>query len=99
MKALEFEVLEKGSRGTLGLGRKGWVIVAYPATRPEKAARAEAAPVEAARPASAQVADRDGEVFLHLAADGAYLKAVPPSRPGEPRRRAVWRWRSFPSAA
>lgn len=82
VKALEFEILERGSRGTLGLGRKGWVIMAYPATRPEKAARAEAAPVEAARPASAQVADRDGEVFLHLAADGAYLKVVPPSGRG-----------------
>jgi len=81
VKALDFEILEKGSRGTLGLGRKGWVILAYPAVRTE-AARAQAAPSEAVRPQAEQVADRDGEVFLHLAADGAYLKVTPPAGRG-----------------
>lgn len=76
-KDLDFEVLERGSRGALGLGRQDWVILAYEAARGEKPAAGPAAPAAGAG-AVEREQDRDGEVFVHLAPDGAYLKVTSP---------------------
>ena len=32
VKRLEYEIVEQGSKGMLGVGRKDWVILAYPAS-------------------------------------------------------------------
>jgi hypothetical protein len=82
---LEYEIVQRGSKGALGLGRQDWVILAYEAARAARAAGgAEAEGKEKAQAAVAQeVADRAGEVFVHLSTDGVLLKVVKPSGRGE----------------
>ena len=79
LKTIEYEVLEKGSRGTFGLGKKAWTIVAYPARKKDEAVGRDADaglfPDQSAKAASE---DRDGVVSLRLTAEGVLLKVSPP---------------------
>jgi len=79
---LEYEVTEKGSRGFMGSGKKNWAIKAYERilTKKEKSSARGNAPEEFAEPRINN--DADGEVFLHLSPDGAFLKVVPPRGKG-----------------
>ena len=79
VKLLEYEVVERGGSGVLGLGRKPWRIKAYVA-----AAKKE---VEAPAPAEEDFSvfesmpekkDKDGECFVRLSPDGVLLKVTPP---------------------
>jgi len=82
VRRLEYEVTEKGARGFFGSGKKDWVIKAYErifTKKEETRGRQEVldefdeAPVDN---------DADGDVFLHLSPDGAFLKVVPPRGKG-----------------
>jgi len=82
VRGLEYEVTEKGSSGFLGSGKKNWTIEAYEriVVKKEKAGGPKEEDEE-----SAEVADNEdinGDVFLHLSPDGAFLKAVPPRGAG-----------------
>lgn len=81
--SLDFEVVEKGVPGTLGLGRKSWKIRAYKASaKKEVTAAAESSFGESLLSedfgAEQEPKDRDGAVFVRLSADGAMLKATAP---------------------
>ncbi len=86
LKNLEFEVIEKGTPGVLGAGRKPWRVRAYPTVSKRKVEMpqvnaaaddfADAAPV-------VEVKDVDGECFVRLAPDGALLKIIPPQGRGK----------------
>lgn len=83
VSSLDFEIVEKGVPGTLGLGKRAWKIRAYKASAKKSVAKTE-------EPAfgdgilgqdfgvAQEPKDRDGTVFVRLSGDGALLKVVPP---------------------
>ena len=86
IRELEYEVLDKGSAGTLGVGKKPWKVHVYEKSRPVKTAveaaeeerrRAEAAVREPERPR-----DLPGEVFVRMGSEGAFLKVTKPQGRG-----------------
>jgi predicted RNA-binding protein Jag len=79
VRRLEYEVAERGSAGIFGAGKKDWKIRAYERAivRKEKPGKA-GAEVEAETPEAPIIEDRDGDVFVHLSSDGAFLKVAPP---------------------
>ena len=79
-------MLDKGSAGTLGVGKKPWKVHVYEKSRPVKTAveaaeeerrRAEAAVREPERPR-----DLPGEVFVRMGSEGAFLKVTKPQGRG-----------------
>ncbi|MDR2786295.1 MAG: FapA family protein [Treponema sp.] len=85
VKYLEYEVLERGSSGFWGVGRKDWKIRAYERaveeTQEENADEAEFEGfAETFKPA---VTDKNGEIFVLLTSEGAMLKVTPPVGKGK----------------
>jgi uncharacterized protein (DUF342 family) len=84
VKHLEYEVIERGSPGLLGVGKKDWKVRAY-----ERAAGEieedddEAEFEEFGEVLEEPVSDRNGEVFVLLTSDGAMLKVTPPAGKGK----------------
>ena len=82
VSSLEYEVLEKGSSGFMGIGHKKWKITVYESSGKKKVeAKVEDGfdtgldiPAELV----AIVKDKDGEALVRLASDGALLKVVAP---------------------
>jgi uncharacterized protein (DUF342 family) len=82
VRRLEYEVTEKGSPGILGSGKKDWVINAYERVIIKEDEDFEDAEDEESAFADSIVEDLDGDVFLHLNVDGAFLKVIPPKGKG-----------------
>ncbi|OHD71584.1 MAG: hypothetical protein A2177_07630 [Spirochaetes bacterium RBG_13_68_11] len=74
---LSYEVLVHGTPGTLGMGRRSWRLSVYVPGRTALAPHEEGAeaPVAAAETGPLDV---PGEVFVRIAGDGAFLRAVKP---------------------
>jgi uncharacterized protein (DUF342 family) len=72
---LEYEVAERGAAGFFGSGKKNWKIRAYErvVVRKEKSQKIRVEKGSAAL----LTEDRDGDVFVHLSSDGAFLKVTP----------------------
>jgi uncharacterized protein (DUF342 family) len=83
VKHLEYEIVEPGSKGVLGVGRKDWTILAYPAASRDEAGPAAAGQREAAEGKEEKaVPDKDGEVFVRLTSQGVFLKVTKPTGRG-----------------
>ncbi len=94
VKELDYEILVQGSRGALGLGRKDWVLTAYEATRSDEEAAYQgevAMDFDLDFSAASKKVDEDGEAFVRLSPDGAFLKVTPPQGKGKKatERRAI----------
>ena len=81
--SLDFEIVEKGVSGTLGLGRKPWRVRAYKASVKKEVAAAAVSPfgedlLSEDSGAALEPKDKDGGVFVRLSADGALLKVTSP---------------------
>ncbi|MCX7949666.1 MAG: FapA family protein [Treponemataceae bacterium] len=86
VKKLEYEILERGIKGFFGTLQKPWKIRVYTRATVEKAP--ELVSTESILDIQSPVIeDRNGEVFVHLAAEGAFLKVTAPS--GKGRRATV----------
>ena len=82
VRQIEYEVVQHGSAGFLGAGKKEWKIKAYKkvVTKKLEAVLAEEqAHIEELKPV---VVNKNGEVFVLLSDDGAVLKVVPPMGTG-----------------
>ena len=82
VRKLEYEVAEKGNRGFFGQGKKDWAIKAY-----ERLVilKADLEGLDYGNDAYDDIAvneDADGDVFLNLSPDGAFLKVVAPKGKG-----------------
>ena len=86
LRNLEYEVLQKGSGGTMGVGRRPWKLHVYEKSRQvktdaesaaEERRRAEEAAREPERPH-----DLPGEVFVRIGSEGAFLKVTKPQGRG-----------------
>mgnify|MGYP000317711323 CR=1 FL=1 len=79
IKDIEYEVLQKGSRGVLGAGKKPFLLLAYPAQRADSDEEAEDVfDVDFDFDEEEQQTDRDGEVFVKLSGQGVLLKVTQP---------------------
>lgn len=89
---LEYEVLEQGSQGFVGLGSKRWKISAYEGAARKKveAAIDDSINLHTDVPVELQPLqrDQDGQVFVRFAPDGVLMKVTPPLGKG---RRATER--------
>lgn len=83
---VEYDVIQRGNSGLLGLGKKNWTLLAYPAPpkKKRKVESAEELSVEQEVVEPPKPKDMDGQVFVRLWADGAYLKVTPPVGAGKP---------------
>ena len=81
--SLEYEVVERGVRGTFGLGRKPWRIRAYKVSTKKEVSPAAVEEFEDGIlsedfGASLDSKDRDGAVYVRLSSDGVLLKVTAP---------------------
>jgi hypothetical protein len=83
---VEFDVVQKGTPGVLGMGKKSWTILAYEAAKKTKKA-AESADgflpdLDTAGTAEVEVVD--GRIYVRMWSDGVYLKVTPAKGGGQP---------------
>jgi len=81
VKRIEYEVLERGSKGTLGLGKKDFILIAYE-VKEEKTASAkdigEGFEFQSAFSEAEREVDRNGDAIVRFTPDGVFLKVTPP---------------------
>ncbi|MDR2966278.1 MAG: FapA family protein [Treponema sp.] len=78
IRHLEYEIIERGSSGFLGAGKKDWVIRAYQRESVKKKKLAEELLAEEEADEAPVIIDKDGDAFAQCWRDGVYLKVVPP---------------------
>jgi uncharacterized protein (DUF342 family) len=86
VRRLEYEVAVRGFSGFLGSGAKNWKIHAYERVTEKTIEEEQETAAEEAAAAAKAMLDRDGDAYVHLLNDGAYLKVIPPE--GRGRRAA-----------
>jgi len=86
VSGLEYEVLRRGSGGTLGIGRAAWKLSVYERSKVVKTSveSEEEARREAERAAQTPEKPKDlpGEVFVRVSGDGAFLRVTKPQGRG-----------------
>lgn len=84
---LEYDVIEKGVQGFIGVGSKKWKITAYEAAVKKKVEASKVDSIDGDFDLDLEVKaiqkDIDGQAFVRLAFDGAYLKVVAPQGRGK----------------
>ncbi len=83
VRHIEYEIIEKGSEGFFGTGKKDWKIRAYEQITSKEAKDGESSDSEESEDAVPVIVDKDGDVFVRLVSDGAFLKVVPPQGHGK----------------
>ncbi|MDR1933340.1 MAG: FapA family protein [Spirochaetales bacterium] len=77
LRKIEYEIVERGAKGTFGFKRKPWVLEAYKSTKPDK--KDEFAPDDMAPDEMEEISkDRDGRACVRRTSDGVFLKVSPP---------------------
>ncbi len=87
VKKIEYEVLEPGSKGTFGMGKKDCILIAYEAVREEKITDFDEdfdMSFNGGDEVEDVITEADGEVFVRLAPEGALLKVSAPIGNGKP---------------
>ena len=82
VRRLEYEIIERGSAGFLGAGKKDWLIRAYEHAQTKKAAASEEELSEEEAAAAPVIVDKDGNAFVQRWPAGVFLKVTPPSGKG-----------------
>ncbi|HNY23083.1 MAG TPA: FapA family protein, partial [Treponemataceae bacterium] len=85
VRNIDYEIIQRGSSSFLSMNKKDWTIRAYETFKQRKKAQKmkEDDGSTETIDASLQVnPDRNGDVFVFLAADGLYMKVVPPAGNG-----------------
>jgi uncharacterized protein (DUF342 family) len=78
VRRLEYEIIERGSSGFLGAGKKDWVIRAYEHARTKKVKTTEEQIAEEEVEHVPVIVDKDGDAFVQCWPNGVYLKVTPP---------------------
>ena len=82
VRKLEYEITEKGSKGFLGQGKKPWAIKAYERLVTLRSELEDLEKDDGDASAVQINEDADGEIFINLSPDGAFLKVIPPKGKG-----------------
>ena len=78
VRKLDYEIIEKGVPGFFGKGKKSWAIKAYERIEVSDFKLGTQGGLGEELCESEINEDVDGDIFLHLSSDGAFLKATPP---------------------
>ena len=81
IKSLEYEILEKGSKGTLGFGKKDFILIAYEAVKEAALPGQEEDLGFDFQPSFSEGVkdlDRNGEALVKLTPEGVQLKVTQP---------------------
>ncbi|MCL2759005.1 MAG: FapA family protein [Treponema sp.] len=78
IRRLEYEILERGSPGFIGAGKKDWVIRAYERTLAKKKKLAEELLLDEENESEQAIPDKDGDAFVQCWPSGVFLKVTPP---------------------
>ena len=78
IRRLEYEILERGSSGFMGAGKKDWLIRAYERVAIKKKTHEEESFVDDEFDKVDVIPDKDGDAFVQFRSDGVYLKVIPP---------------------
>jgi len=82
IKNLDYEITERGNKGFFGQGKKLWAIKAYERLITLKS-KLEDLEKDDGDTSAVQINDDiDGEIFINLNPDGAFLKVIPPKGKG-----------------
>ena len=82
IRRLEYEIIERGSSGFLGAGKKDWLIRAYEHTSDKKKKKAEERHDEEAFFEETVIINKDGDAFVQCLPSGVYMKVTPPQGSG-----------------
>lgn len=84
IKRIEYEVLERGTRGMLGVGNKPYLLLAYPArARTTNGEEGSDITIDLSLLAQEEEErDRPGQAFVRLTPDGVMLKVTKPTGSG-----------------
>jgi len=84
LKKIEYDVLQKGSKGLLGYGKKTWSLLAYEITQQISEIKDDDFQLGDDLSVIEDLPkDADGEVFVRLYHDGVYLKVTKPLGSGK----------------
>jgi uncharacterized protein (DUF342 family) len=83
LRRIEYEIAEKGFSGFLGTGKKDWKIRAYERLQVEKNKDRHDLFGGDTDTVAVIIEDKDGEAYVHLTSEGAFLKVVPPRGKGK----------------
>ncbi|MDR0324008.1 MAG: FapA family protein [Treponema sp.] len=78
VRHLEYEIIERGSAGFMGAGRKDWLIRAYELEHKRKKRKAGAEQEEEIIDDTPVIVDKDGDAFVQCLPDGVFVKVIPP---------------------
>jgi len=78
IRRLEYEILERGSAGFMGAGKRDWVIRAYERVQTKKAQLQEESLVGEDAESVEVIQDKDGDAFVRCWPSGVFLKVTPP---------------------
>ncbi len=86
VKRVEFDIIQKGSPGVLGMGRKPWTILAYEGAGKVKAKVGEQENFLPDLDGASEITlqEEPGRVFVRLWPDGVFLKVTAPIGEGAP---------------
>jgi len=83
VRRLEYEIIERGSSGFMGAGKKDWLIRAYEHARVKKVVLSEEEQAEDAASDAPVIIDKDGNAFVQRWPNGVFLKVTPPVGKGK----------------
>jgi uncharacterized protein (DUF342 family) len=83
VKRIEYEIIERGNKGFMGTGKKEWRIRAYQRVEAGEAAAMPEFEGSIAEIAEAIIMDKDGDAFVHMSPEGAFLKVTSPVGKGK----------------
>ncbi|NNM54837.1 MAG: FapA family protein [Spirochaetales bacterium] len=83
-RRLEYDVLQKGSQGTLGLGRKPWSLMVFEVKKDAKVSHESDSEFMPEISSTEPVVNEDGHIHIRLWHDGAYIKVTAPVGEGAP---------------
>ena len=78
IRRLEYEILERGSAGFMGAGKKDWVIRAYERVQTKKAQLEKESLVDEDAESVEVIQDKDGDAFVRCWSNGVFLKITSP---------------------
>jgi hypothetical protein len=83
VKKIEYEVLEKGTKGMFGVGKKPFVVLAYSAGHEDETGLGEEEGAFDFSVFEEGPKDRDGKAYVKLTPQGVMLKVTPPEGDGD----------------
>jgi len=83
VRRLEYEIIERGSSGFMGAGKKDWLIRAYEHALTKKIVMSEEELAEEAAAEAPVIIDKDGNAYVQRWPNGVFLKVTPPVGKGK----------------